>query len=319
MMNKNVKGILALGVVTALSFGVIIGSKTLSENLVTGAETGETTVKTEELTAEELDASGAESIDSALKYEDGSYEVTVREKGYVGDIVMKVSFDADGETITGVSVEEQTETEGVGARITEEEFLSQFAGAKAPVSLPGMSAAAGTKETENVLEGAVLADGTYEAKEAQADDNGFVGQVNMTVADGKITEVAWDYITEDGTRKSVMSENGEYTMTEDGPTWKEQAEALAAALVENQSLNVFTMDEQGKTDAVSGVSISIGGFVSLAEDCMMQAAGVEAAPVAEAETPAEGTAVDAVSGATISSTAAVKGINDAFEFLNTLN
>ena len=30
-----------------------------------------------------------------------------------------------------------------------------------------------------------------------------------------------------------------------------------------------------KTDAVSGVSISVGGFISLAEKCMNEAAGIE--------------------------------------------
>lgn len=100
-------------------------------------------------------------------------------------------------------------------------------------------------------------------------------------------------------------------MTEDGLTWKEQAEALASALIENQSLDFLQVNEQGKTDAVSGVSISVGGFISLAEKCMNEAAGVEE----KEEVPANGTQVDAVSGATISSTAVVTGINTAFEFL----
>ena len=97
----------------------------------------------------------------------------------------------------------------------------------------------------------------------------------MTVQGGKITEVNWESVGADGAKKSVMSENGEYTMTEDGLTWKAQAEALAAALVENQNLNFLNVNEQGKTDAVAGVSISVGGFVNLAEQCMMEAAGKE--------------------------------------------
>ena len=84
-----------------------------------------------------------------------------------------------------------------------------------------------------------LKDGTYEAKAEAADNNGFIDQVTMTVADGKITEVNWEAVGEDGSKKSVLSENGEYVMTEDGLTWKEQAEALASALIENQSLDSF--------------------------------------------------------------------------------
>ena len=35
-------------------------------------------------------------------------------------------------------------------------------------------------------------------------------------------------------------------MTEDGLTWKEQAEALANALIENQSLDFLQVNEQGE-------------------------------------------------------------------------
>lgn len=431
MKNKNVRGILALVLVTALSFGVIAGSKALSKNdNVDTAQVAETVL-------EELDVSGAENIEKAVKTENG-YVVTVKKKGYGGDIVMNVSFDADGKKVTKVEVTEQNETPNVGSRITEPEFLTQFEGVEAPVYLPGMSIAGEEEESAaDALEGAKLQDGTYEAKadsadssgftdqmtmtvkdgkitelvwEAIAEDgkkksvmseegeyvmtedgltwkeqaealaaavienqnvsflnmdeqgktdavngvsisvggfvnlaekcmkeaagltetvelkdgtyeakteapdgNGFVDQVTMTVKDGKITEVVWEAVTEDGKKKSVMSEEGEYVMTEDGPTWKEQAEALAAALVENQNLKFLNMDEQGKTDAVSGVSISVGGFVKLAQQCLDEAAGVERE---EAPAPQNGTQVDAVSGATVSSTAAVTGINEAYEFLN---
>ena len=280
MKNKNVRGILALAVVTALSFGVIYGSHTFSEKFA--AENTQTAQEGQSEVLEELDTEGFDGIEKAVKTSDG-YLVTVRTKGYGGDIVMDVAFDAEGKTVTKVTVKEQTETEGVGSKITETEFLSQFEGVEAPVYLPGMNVPMTLEETgeetpaadqeEDLLKDAVLADGDYIAK-GQPDDNGLTDQVTMTVKDGKITAVNWDAIGEDGTKKSVMSENGEYVMTEDGPTWKEQAEALAQTLVENQTLDVFTMDEQGKTDAVSGVSISIGGFVDLAKQCMYEAAGI---------------------------------------------
>ena len=76
---------------------------------------------------EELDVSGAENIEKAAKTDSG-YVVTVKEKGYGGDILMDVSFDADAKKITKVEVTEQSETENLGARIAEPEFLSQFEG-----------------------------------------------------------------------------------------------------------------------------------------------------------------------------------------------
>ena len=282
MKNKEVKGILALIVVTALSFGVIIGSKNLA--ISAGSDTGSQSAEA----LEELDVNGAENIEKASKTSDG-YLVTVRTKGYVGDIVMDVAFDESASKITSVQVVEQAETDGLGSKIAEAEFLDQFKGVEAPVYLPGMDVSTGTDSTEaeaapeesedlSVLEGASLADGTYEAKTEAPDSNGFTDVVTLTVKDGAITEANWDAVTEDGSKKSIMSENGEYTMTEDGLTWKEQAEKLASALIENQSLTFLNTDAEGKTDAVSGVSISVNSFIDLAAQCMKQAAGLETAP-----------------------------------------
>ena len=431
MKNKNVRGIIALAVVTALSFGVIMGSKALAKDMGAGASN-----TAEEQVKEEIDTKDAEGIEKAVKTENG-YMVTAKVKGYGGDIVMNVSFDAEKKKVTKVEITEQKETENLGAKVADAEFLSQFEGVEAPVFLPGMSlekeekvsdeellkelkdgtyeakadapdnngftdvvtvtvkdgkiaevnweavgADGSTKsvlsengeyvmtedgltwkeqaealakavvenqslsflnldeqgktdavsgvsisiggftalaekclqEAAGIVQTLELKDGTYEAKAEAADNNGFTDVVTMTVADGKITEVNWEAVGEDGSKKSVLSENGEYVMTEDGLTWKEQAEALANALIENQSLDFLQVNEQGKTDAVSGVSISVGGFISLAEKCMNEAAGVEETE----EAPANGTQVDAVSGATISSTAVVTGINKAFEFLQTV-
>ncbi len=307
MKNKNVRGIIALAVVTALSFGVIIGSNALAKDMGTGASNA-----VEEQVKEEIDTKGAEGIEKAVKTENG-YMVTAKVKGYGGDIVMNVSFDAEKKKVTKVEVTEQKETEGLGAKVADAEFLSQFEGVEAPVFLPGMSLEKEEKVSDEELL-KELKDGTYEAKADAPDNNGFTNVVTVTVKDGKIAEVNWEAVGADGSTKSVLSENGEYVMTEDGLTWKEQAEALAKAVVENQSLSFLNLDEQGKTDAVSGVSISVGGFISLAEKCMNEAAGIGKTE----EVPANGTQVDAVSGATISSTAVVTGINTAFEFLQTV-
>ena len=119
MKNKNVRGLLALVVVTALSFGVILGSKALAQDTGAGDASKEAKV------LEELDTKGAENIQKAVKTDKG-YVVTVKKKGYASDIVMKGSFVEKGETVTKVEVTEQNETEGLGAKIADAEFLSQF-------------------------------------------------------------------------------------------------------------------------------------------------------------------------------------------------
>ena len=280
MMNKDVKGILALVVVTALSFGVIFGTGKLTKN------SGESAAENTGTVQAELDVSGAENIERAVQMDDGSYVVSVKAAGYGGDIHMDVTFDESGKVINSLAVTEQSETENLGAKITEEEFLSQFSGIEAPVYLPGMTLEAGDAGEEqedsqepqaDPLDGEVFADGTYEAKADAPDDNGFTEQVTMTVENGKITQMNWDSISEDGTKKSDLAKNGEYVMTEDGLNWAEQSQALTDAVIENQSLGFLTMDEQTKTDAVAGVSISVGSFEQLARQCMEEAAGISPA------------------------------------------
>lgn len=211
MKNKNLQGILALVVVTALSFGVIAGSNALAKNSDVAAEDGASSAAADagEVT-EEIDVAGAEGIEKAVKTENG-YMVTVKTKGYGGDILMNVCFDKDAKNVTAVEVVENSETENVGARIAEAEFLDQFKGVAAPVYLPGMTVgAADTADdaADAAEEPAALNDGEYVAATTERDENGFIDQVTMTVKDGRITEANWEALLEDGTKKSEMSENG---------------------------------------------------------------------------------------------------------------
>ena len=73
MKNKTVRGILALVVVTALSFGVILGSKALAKDTGAGAASQEAKV------LEELYIKGSENIQKAVKTDKG-YVVTVKKK-----------------------------------------------------------------------------------------------------------------------------------------------------------------------------------------------------------------------------------------------
>lgn len=385
--SRNMRGIIGLVVVTLLSFGVILGTKAVTG----GGEGGNTSQPA--AAGRELDVTDTPGMERAVHLADGGYETVVKTKGYGGDITMQVNFKEDKKTLETVAVLEQSETEGLGARITEDNFLRQFSGMEAPVGLAGKdgsgknvegagsgadgsgSSAGGSwndadgfdgsengsgssdvgsgeasreeqRKSLEELENAKFSDGTYVAK-GEPDDTGFTDVVSVTIEQGKVTGVTWDGVTEDGQSKAKLSETGEYTMTEDGLTWKEQAEALAAALVENQALTALPMDDQGKTDAVAGVSISIGGFLNLAGECLREAAGMEAPDVktdrqeekeeeqetgqpaeetaaqigqrSEAETSAEiagyGSQMDGITGATISSGAVAEGINLAYEFL----
>ncbi len=116
-----------------------------------------------------------------------------------------------------------------------------------------------------------LVDGTYTSESPQP-YNGYIGIVTMKVANGNIVSLVYDAANELGELKSHLSSVGEYVMVEGNPTWQEQAQLLAEYVIENQSLNALVMNDEGKTDAVTGVSINIAEFVNLTQNCLEQAA-----------------------------------------------
>ncbi len=81
----------------------------------------------------------------------------------------------------------------------------------------------------------------------------------VTFAEGKPVSVKFDYINEDGSSKYEQAAAGEYVMVEGGTPWNEQVDALATFLKENDfDLDKVNLsDEDGHTDAVTGVSIKV--------------------------------------------------------------
>lgn len=321
MYKKQIKGFVGIALTSAVAFGIAFGLNGMrsQEQVFHGIELEGNIGEVEEV--------ADNSIQGIAKVTDkdgtiSGYVVTVKEQGYGGDMEIDVALSADAKKILGVSVGDNQETEGIGTAITEKTFLDQFQGMDTPIYMEGMASTttSGTVNATNSSNSMVLKDGTYLAKAQEADDNGLTEQVEMVVEGGKITEVVWDCVGEDGTTKRKLADNGQYVMTEDGLTWTEQANALAQTIIENQSLDAVGMNEQGKTDAVAGVSIYIGSFVSLVEQCLEQAGGEKTAgEVQQEEVQQEGTKMDAISGATISSKAVVRAIDKAYTFVVEMN
>lgn len=141
MKGNGWKGILTLAVITLLAFGVILAADYFGT-----AGGKENTEQSAQGKREEINLTSVENVDSAIQSayrlldgngNAGGYAAVSKAKGYDSDIVVEVSFDKNCETITGISILEQHETQGLGARIAEEEFLGQFNGAVLPVKLGG--------------------------------------------------------------------------------------------------------------------------------------------------------------------------------------
>ncbi len=215
------------------------------------------------------------------------YIIEMTVQGYGGEIELTVGVSADAKRLTGVSVGRHSETEGLGGRIADNAFLAQFVNAACPLEL-GRSA---------------LSDGTYIAAE-EGFDAGYKNTVTVTVENGIITHALWDAESESGGKsKRQASIDGEYVMTAEGLMWHEQAQLMEARLIDLQDPSKIVFGADGKTDAVAGVSIKITPFVALSQQCCAQAGG-----------SSDYSAIDGISGATVSSTAVTDGANTAVRF-----
>lgn len=160
-----------------------------------------------------------------------------------------------------------------------------------------------------------LTNGTFHAEEADFDASGYKYTVDVTVEGGKVTQVIWDALEKDGkANKRQASIDKTYDMDNaPGLWWHEQAELMEAKLVETQNPLAVEYGNDGKTDAVAGVTVEVKSFTTLAIDAMNQAgAGIEAPKAPEAAT---GDGIDAVAGATVSSRGVVTAANRAWTFV----
>ena len=218
-----------------------------------------------------LDTTGADAkIKEARQNADGTYTVVISEDGYVGEMIIEATYSADGQTLVSYDVTSSTETENIGTKVDEDAYKAVLAGVKLPVTTSGLdiSKILGLEQEAVGNAGTELKNGTYTAR-TEATETGDYNYVTITVENGKVTGVVWDEIT-GGASKAELAATGQYVMVEGNPTWKDQSEALGAYVVANQTTDGI-MNETGYTDAVSGVSIYVGGFVDLANQAMAQA------------------------------------------------
>ncbi|SMP49799.1 FMN-binding protein [Anoxynatronum buryatiense] len=89
------------------------------------------------------------------------FTIKVAPGGYGGPIEMMVGIDATAE-ITGIEILEQTETPGLGTKITEESYKTQFTGLTADSSIAVDTIAGATVSSEAVNNGVRAAAALYE-------------------------------------------------------------------------------------------------------------------------------------------------------------
>ncbi|WP_312107086.1 FMN-binding protein [Lachnoclostridium sp.] len=244
----------------------------------------------------------------SIQSQNGEYVMTEKGATWNEQAQALAQYVIANQGTAGLTLDESGKTDVVATvSISINEFVDQVEEA--------LRQAAGVKEEVK------LNDGIFEIVAPEA-NNGYVSKLTLTVAGGKVTDVVWDCEDANGKLKSILSQNGEYVMTEKGATWYEQAQLLAKYVIEHQGTAGLTLDENGKTDVIATVSIDISEFVNQVEQALRQSAG-EAEP--EPEQPekeeekepevVDGTKVDGISGATITTKAILSAINNAYDYI----
>ena len=120
-----------------------------------------------------------------------------------------------------------------------------------------------------------LKEGTYKGTTIDnygGEENTASAEVKID-AEGKITSVYLDTTYKGSTKKALKNEYGMkgHPYGSKIGEWYEQVEKLEAAIVEHQGTDFLALGEDGKTDAVSGCTISISALVEATNKALAQA------------------------------------------------
>lgn len=207
---------------------------------------------------------------------DGSYVVQAVMDGFQSEVETAITFAADGETIQSIEIVRQGETDGIGSQVADAAFTGQFTEIQAPIILNG-------KEVD------------------------LVSPATGAGADGAVAVAA--EVTEEQP-ESQLSDPSQWNPEDQSPEAQAYRALYSAGLtgtaMEGKPLDTPVVDLSAEEQAEYRLKEA-----GLSETTEEKAEETATSPVISAQ----GTAVDAVSGATISSTAVVNAVNHAYFFL----
>lgn len=280
------------------------------------------------ITGKDVDISGLPSEDYQVSrlqtLEDGSYIVYGSSKGFAGEIETAVTFDAAGENILSLVIISQNETQGLGTKITEEGFLSTFNQIAGPIQV-------GDLEVASPVTGGVggnssfagLAVKEYGSSKWDADDLSPEAETMRSLyhaglltssKDGKSLSLAVVDLSPEEQTHIKLSKAGLLQSSKEGkklstpvadhsPEAKTQLKLAKAGLLqssrEDGSLGVILSDLTSEERAV----------------LKLEQAGLLETELVAAGEPVDVTKVDGISGATVSSKAVAKTINNGYFFI----
>ena len=286
LWRKRLPGYAAMGAATvAMAVGLI------------AMQHARTTVAGTLLPVSEADAA-AYGISAVYQLDDGSYRVEGTQKGFQSDVQAAVTLDAEG-NVSAVEILSQAETDNLGGQCVNPEFTSQYQGA-APFTLAGKSYTV----TDPATGAAYAAAGAAAEAPAEAVD---FDPTQWNVSDTSPEAEATRRMYAAGLTLSAL--NGQPLSDELAPPLDSSAEAVARRRLYAAELSKSALDGEPMAIPFADLSAEEQSKVRLAQ------ADLTTEQAQTGAVSADLTEVDALSGATITSTAVTNIVNNSYFYV----
>ena len=286
LWRKRLPGYAAMGAATvAMAVGLI------------AVQHARTTVAGTLLPVSEADAA-AYGISAVYQLDDGSYRVEGTQKGFQSDVQAAVTLDAEG-NVSAVEILSQAETDNLGGQCVNPEFTSQYQGA-APFTLAGKSYTVTDPAT-----GAAYASAGAVAEDTTAAEEFDPTQWNVSDTSPEAEATRRMYAA--GLTLSAL--NGQPLSDELAPPLDSSAEAVARRRLYAAELSKSALDGEPMAIPFADLSAEEQSKVRLAQ------ADLTTEQAQTGAVSADLTEVDALSGATITSTAVTNIVNNSYFYV----
>ena len=286
LWRKRLPGYAAMGAATvAMAVGLI------------AVQHARTTVAGTLLPVSEADAA-AYGISAVYQLDDGSYRVEGTQKGFQSDVQAAVTLDAEG-NVSAVEILSQAETDNLGGQCVNPEFTSQYQGA-APFTLAGKSYTVTDPAT-----GAAYASAGAVAEDTTAAEE--FDPTRWNVSDTSPEAEATRRMYAAGLTLSAL--NGQPLSDELAPPLDSSAEAVARRRLYAAELSKSALDGEPMAIPFADLSAEEQSKVRLAQ------ADLTTEQAQTGAVSADLTEVDALSGATITSTAVTNIVNNSYFYV----
>ena len=286
LWRKRLPGYAAMGAATvAMAIGLI------------AMQHARTTVAGTLLPVSQADAA-AYGISAVYHLDNGSYRVEGSQKGFQSDVQAAVTLDAEG-NVSAVEILSQAETDSLGGQCVNPEFTSQYQGA-APFTLAGKSYTV----TDPLTGAAYAAAGAAEEQPAAAED---LDPAQWNVSDTSPEAEATRRMYAAGLTLSAL--NGEPLADELIPPMDTSAEAVARRKLYAAGLSKSAQDGEEQALPYADWSAEKQAAYRLAQ------AELTTGQTSAGAVSADLTEVDALSGATITSTAVTNIVNNSYFYV----